>query len=188
MRVLAGVILLMLLAIGVVAGRPQGANGCSGSVLTFEDAIRLSDGAIYAGRVTRAEAAGEAWQDLTIAIDLVVRGPASRDVPRAQAGVACEGISEGEWGYVVRGIHDEPDPRATNMFFRMSSTAAREALHSAGLPDTSTATRPANGPRDSWHGALLVIAALAGFGLSAGWLGTRRRGLAPAMSTDIAER
>jgi hypothetical protein len=188
MRVLGAVILLTLVALGGGAGRPQSASGCSGSALTFAEAIGLSDGAIYAGRVTRVETAGEAWLDLTIDVDLVVRGPASRNVPRAQAGVACEGISEGEWGYIVRGIHDERDQRATNMFFRMSSTAARDALQSAGLPDTSAATWHGNGRPGSWHQALLLIAAVAGFGLTAGWPGIRRRGIPPAMSSDISER
>ena len=175
MRILGAAILMTLVAVAGVAERPEGASGCSGSVLEFEDAIRLSDGAIYAGRVTGVEAVGEAWTDLTIDIDLVVRGPASRHVPRAQAGVACEGIVEGQWGYIVRGIHDARDARATNMFFRMSSAAARDALHSAGLPDTSTAARAANEPSGIWPGGLLGMVAVASFGLTAQWLGSRRR-------------
>ena len=175
MRMLGAAFLLTLVAVAGAAARPDVARGCSGSVLLFEDAIRLSDGAIYAGRVTGVKPAGEAWIDLTIDVDLVVRGTASRHVPRAQAGVACDGIVEGQWGYIVRGIHDARDARATNMFFRMSSAAARDALHSAGLPDTSTATRAADEPSDTWRGALLAIVAVAGFGFSAQWLGYRRR-------------
>lgn len=173
MRTFVAVFLLVLVAAGGIAARPDIATGCSGSVLEFEDAIRLSDGAIYAGRITGAEMAGEAWIDLTIEIDLVVRGPASRHVPRAQAGVACEGISTGEWGYIVRGIHDARDARATNMFFRISPATARDALNSAGLPDTSTATPAGNERSDIWLGALLAIVAVAGFAVSAQWLGSR---------------
>ena len=175
MRVLGAAILMALAAVLGAGASPEGANGCSGSVLEFEDAIRLSDGAIYAGRVTGVETAGEAWIDLTIDIDLVVRGPARRHVPRAQAGVACDGIREGEWGYIVRGIHDARDPRATNMFFRISPAAARDAIRSAGLPDTSTATPTANEASDTWRGALLAVVAVAGSAVSALWLGSRRR-------------
>jgi len=185
---LGAAILLTLVAVAGAGARPDGAAGCSGSVLEFEDAIRLSEGAIYAGRVSDAEPAGEAWTDLTIDIDLVVRGPGSRHVPRAQAGVACDGISEGEWGYIVRGVHDALDPRATNLFFRISPATARDALRSAGLPDTSTAPRAANEPSDIWHGALLAIVAIAGFGLSARWLATRRSVQMPTISGDIPER
>ena len=184
---LGAAFLLTLVAVAGAAARPEVARACSGSVLVYEDAIRLSDGAIYAGRVTGVEPAGEAWIDLTIDVDLVVRGPASRHVPRAQAGVACNGIVEGQWGYVVRGVHDA-QRSATNLFFRISTSAAREALHSAGLPDTSTATRSAREPSDTWHGALLAIAVVAGFGFSAQWLGYRRRSRALVISGDIPQR
>jgi hypothetical protein len=153
-------------------------------VLSFEDAIRLSDGAIYAGRVTNAQTVDLFWIDLTIDIEVVVRGPAARQVPRAQAGAACDGIREGEWGYVVRGIHDSQDPRASNLFYRISRSAARSVLDAAGLPDTSTSTVGAN-ERGAWPWPLVAIIAVVAFAFSTRWSwGTRRRGRTRLIEDD----
>lgn len=174
MRAVRVAIFLSLVAAAGVAARPEAASACVGSVLSFKDAIALSEGAIYAGRISRTEIVDQFWIDLTIDIDLVVRGPASGEVPRAQAGAACDGIREGEWGYIVRGVHDSQDPRADNLFFRISRSAARAALDAAGLPDTSTATDHADAPPDILPWPLLAVVAVAGFWVSAHHLGRDR--------------
>jgi hypothetical protein len=136
----AGVALvIVVVGLGSTALRPAAVSACTGVALDFDDALRLSDGAIYAGRITRAETAATFWVDLTIDVDRVVRGPVATRVPRAQAGHVCDGIQVGQYGYIVRGILN-PDygPDKQDMFFRGTRSDARAALLAAGLPDTST--------------------------------------------------
>ena len=161
-RVVSVALVLLIVGLGSAALRPATVSACTGVALDFDDALGLSDGAVYAGRITRAEAAATFWVDLTIDIDRVVRGPASTRVPRAQAGHVCDGIQVGEYGYIVRGILN-PDygPDRQDMFFRISQSDARAALIAAGLPDTST---PSGGetptsPTTPWTWLALWLAA-----------------------------
>ena len=142
MRVLGATLLFILAGTVVTAWRPEAASACTGRVLDFRDAIRLSDGPIYAGRITRAESAATFWVDVTIDIDLVVRGPAATRVRRAQAGQVCDGILAGQWGYMVRDVRDPdyPESKHDDLFFRVSPSYGRSVLRAAGLPDTSTAS------------------------------------------------
>lgn len=194
MRAVLVAILLSLVAAAGTAVRPETARACVGSELSFKDAVLLSDGAIYAGRISRTEIVDQFWIDLTIDIDLVVRGAASREVSRAQAGAACDGIREGEWGFIVRGIHDARDPRADNLFFRMSRSEARAALDAAGLLDTSTPpTAPAEAPDMTpmplLAGGLLAAAWYAAHQLGRGrWRRSRRRDSPVSDATLPTER
>jgi hypothetical protein len=140
MRVVGLALLLVVVGLAVAAWRPEAASACTGRTLDFEDALRASNGAIYAGRITRAEAAATFWVDLTIDIDHIVRGPAATRVRRAQAGYVCDGIQVGQYGYIVRGVRDPqfPGTGSEDVFIRISRSAARAALIAVGLPDTST--------------------------------------------------
>lgn len=139
-RTLAAALVLVIVGLGWSAVSPAAMSACSGVILDFEDALPISDGAIYAGRITRANVADTFWIDLAIDVDGVVRGPAAERVPRAQAGHVCDGIRVGEYGYIVRGVlNPEHGPERQDLFFRVSQSDARAALIAAGLPDTSTA-------------------------------------------------
>ena len=148
MRAIAAALLLVVAGMTAGASRPEVVSACVGRYLDFEDAIGMSDGAIYAGRITRAEIADTFWFDVTIDIDFVVRGQASTRVRRAQAGHVCDGIQVGQHGYMVLGVRDAnfPGSDPEDLFFRVSRSRARAALIAAGLPDTSTSsdaeTRP----------------------------------------------
>lgn len=119
MRVVGVALLLIVTGLAATAWRPEVASACTGRTLDFEDAIGMSNGAIYAGRIKRAEPAAVFWVDLTIDIDLVSRGPAVTQVRRAQAGHVCDGIRVGQYGYMVRGVHDPEYPGADldDLFF-----------------------------------------------------------------------
>jgi hypothetical protein len=151
-RVISIALVLLVVGFGSAAVRPAAVSACSGVALDLEDALRLSDGAVYAGRISRAEMADTFWVDLTIDIDRVVRGPADSRVRRVQAGHVCDGIQVGQYGYIVRGI-ENPDygPGQQDMFFRVSRSEARTALLAAGLPDTST---PSPGETPTAHTSL----------------------------------
>jgi hypothetical protein len=166
-RTVRVVLVLVLVGIGLAAVRPAPVSACVGVNIEFEDALRLSHGAIYAGRITRADDAYSFWIDLSIDIDRVVRGPAAVRVPKAQAGHICDGIQVGQYGYIVRDvINPEDGPGKRDLFFRVGWYYARAALIAAGLPDTSTApaasTRTAPEVPWSWLGfwlaATLVLA------------------------------
>jgi hypothetical protein len=139
-RTVGAALVLVIVGLGLTAVRPATVSACTGVTLDFEDALPLSDGAIYAGRITRADIADYFWIDLTIDIERVVRGPATQRVSRAQAGHVCDGIQVGQYGYIVREVlNPEYGPEKQDLFFRVSQSDARAALLAAGLPDTSTA-------------------------------------------------
>ena len=148
MRVVGGAVLLLVVGLAAAAWRPEAASACTGRTLDFKDAISLSNGAIYAGRIRRAERAATFWTDLSIDIDLVVRGPAATRLRRAQAGYVCDAILVGQYGYIVRGVRDPQYSGAglSDLFFRVGGSLtrsdARGALAAAGLPDTSTLPDP----------------------------------------------
>lgn len=153
---------LLIVSLGLGALRPAAVSACSGVTLDFKDALPLSDGSIYSGRITRADIADTFWIDLTIDIDRVVRGPADQRVPRAQAGHACDGIQIGQYGYIVRDVlNPEHGPEAQDLFFLVSQSDARAALLAAGLPDTSTAPEGAtrSAPALPWTWLALWLAA-----------------------------
>jgi hypothetical protein len=146
------VIAFLLAIVGFVGSgfEPDPARACVGRRLDLSKVVRLSNGAIYSGRVVRADPADTFWIDLVVDVDRVVRGPADSRIPRAQAGNVCDGIRVGEYGYVV---HDVPDPAFPNgdrfeVFIESSRADARSVLIAAGLPDTSTGT-DANPPRSA---------------------------------------
>ena len=161
-RVVGVALLLVTVGLGSAALRPAAVNACVGVALDFEDALGMTNGAIYAGRITRAEPAATFWVDLTIDIDRVVRGPVATRVPRAQAGHVCDGIQVGQHGYIVRGILD-PDygPDRHDMFFRVSPSEAQTALIAAGLPDTSTPSggKTTTAPTTPWTWLALWLTA-----------------------------
>jgi len=162
----------------VASGQPSGANACSGRYLEFADALALSNGAVYSGRVTRAEAADTFWIDMTIDIDHVVRGPAAGRIRRAQAGIVCDGIRANEYGYVVRGVLDPLEPPSDerlDLFFRISTTAAEAALQAAGMPITSTAPSSGEETRPIVPLAWLGLWSATAFVLAAYRLRGRRR-------------
>jgi hypothetical protein len=152
-----GILLLALMS------RPEAAAACEGESISFEDAIRKADGAIYAGRITRADYRAGGY-DITVDVQSVVRGPAAERIRRAYPGSYCDGIGTGQWGYVVRKVPDLYDPtRRHDLFFRIGRYYGRSALASAGLPDTATAldTRPTAASRSL--GWLAVLAGAASF-------------------------
>jgi hypothetical protein len=160
-RVAGVALILVIVGLGAAAWRPAAVSACVGVTLDFEDALRLSDGAIYAGRITRAETAATFWIDLTIDIDRVVRGPAATRVSRAQAGDVCDGIQVGQYGYIVRGVLDpEYGPDKHDVFFRINRSDARAALIAAGLPDTSTTSegKSPSAPATPWTWLALWLA------------------------------
>lgn len=164
MRAVCAATLLVLVGMVATAVRPDPISACVGRILAFEDAIRMSDGPIYAGRITRAEYAETFWMDVTIDIDIVVRGPAATRVRRAQAGDICDGIRVGEWGYIVRGVRDPhwPGTGPDDVFFAISRSKARTALSAAGLPNTSSAVdaipQEASGVPWAWLAVWFVAA------------------------------
>ncbi len=138
-RMIGVALLLVIVGLTDAAWRPEAVSACTGRALEFEDALRVSTGSIYAGRIIRAETADTFWVDLTIDIDRVVRGPAAARVRRAQAAYVCDGIQVGQYGYIVRGVGDPDYPSDDqDVFIRVSRSDARAALIAAGLPDTST--------------------------------------------------
>lgn len=162
MRTFGAALVLVIVGLGLAAVRPAAVSACSGVTLAFEDALSLSDGAIYAGRVTRADTTNTFWVDLTIDIDRVVRAPATERVPRAQAGNVCDGIEVGQYGYIVRDVlNPEHGPDKQDLFFRVSRFDARAALIAAGLPDTSAAPDGATrgAPAMPWTWLALWLAA-----------------------------
>jgi len=181
MRVVCATFLLIMAGTVVTASRPEAASACVGRVLDFRDAIGLSDGPIYAGRITRAETAATFWMDVTIDIDLVVRGPAATRVRRAQAGSVCDGIRAGEWGYMVRGVRDPgyPESKHFDLFFRVGPSYARNALRAAGLPDTSTAPGFESGIVPNLPWVWLALSSCIGFVVAYRGLGRHRRENSP---------
>ena len=139
--------------------------------MNFAEAIRLSDGAIYAGRIARVDVVDGFWSALRIEIDHVARGPAAVRVARAQAGNVCEGIRVGEYGFIVRGV-DDPYSATEDMFFAISKSAGMGALHAAGLPDSSTADVNRRAPVDP--SVWVLFWATATFGLAYVLLRARR--------------
>ena len=174
MRVLGATLLLILASMVVTAWRPEAASACSGRNLDLRDAIGLSHGPIYAGRITRAESAATFWVDVTIDIDLVVRGPAATRVRRAQAGDVCDGILAGEWGYMVRDVRDPeyPESKHNDLFFHVSPSYGRNVLRAAGLPDTSTASGVPNENVPSVPWGWLALSS--GIGFVVAYRGLRR--------------
>ncbi|HEU0234974.1 MAG TPA: hypothetical protein VFR14_00895 [Candidatus Limnocylindrales bacterium] len=139
-RTVGAALVLVVVGLGLTAVRPATVSACTGVTLDFEDALSLSDGAIYAGRITGADIANYFWVDLTIDIERVIRGPAVQRLSRAQAGHVCDGIQVGQYGYIVRDVlNPEYGPKKQDFFFRVNQSDARAALLAAGLPDTSTA-------------------------------------------------
>ena len=169
---LRAVILAMVVAFGLVASTPDEVAACVGRTMNFATAIRLSDGAIYAGRILGADDVDQFWKSLDIDIDVVVRGPAPPRVGRAQAGSVCDGIRVGEYGWIVRGV-DDPYSSTEDLFFAISESAGRGALAAAGLPDTSTANVNSK-PRID-QSAWLLVWAIATFGLAYLHLRARQR-------------
>jgi hypothetical protein len=165
-------VVFLVAALGLSAlGQPLAAAACSGPTLSLEDAVAKSDGAIYAGRITRATPT-TFWMDISIDVDVVVRGSAATELPRAQAAPsACEPIRVGEYGFIVRGISD-PENSSEDRFYVLSRSAGLAALAEVGLPDTAMA-----GPADAAP-ALPVgpaLAGLAGFiAIVATWRRVRR--------------
>jgi hypothetical protein len=137
--------LAAVIAIGLAASAPPDAAACSGRLMNFAEAIRLSDGAIYSGRIVRVDVVDGFWNALEIEIDHVARGPAAVRVGRVQAGNVCEGIRVGEYGWIVREV-DDPFSATEDMFFGISESAGLGALRGAGLPDTSTAESTSSAP------------------------------------------
>ena len=153
----AGVLLLALLS------RPEGAAACEGESISFEDAIRKSDGAIYAGRVTSADYRFGSY-DISVDVQAVVRGLAAERIRRAYPGSYCDGIAAGQWGYVVRKVPDLYDPtRRHDLFFRIGKYYGRSALASAGLPDTGIALDTERAAAAGPLGWLAVLAGAASF-------------------------
>lgn len=143
MRVIGVALALVVACLAASAARPEATSACMGRILEFKDAIGMSDGAIYAGRITRADYATFTI-DVTIDVEHVVRGPGAARVRRAQAGDVCDGIQVGEWGYMVRGVNDPQYGSETDdLFFRVGRFAARNALIAAGMPETSTVSAAA---------------------------------------------
>ena len=175
MRAISVAVLLVAGGLAAAAWRPDAASACTGRTLDFADAIRMSHGAIYAGQITRAHDAASFWIDLTIDIDLVVRGPAATRVRRAQAANVCDGIQVGQYGYIVRGVRDPQYPGNEDVFVRISGSDARAALLAAGLPDTSTLPDAATptAPAVPWAWPVLWLAAA--FVLASRDLRRRRR-------------
>jgi hypothetical protein len=151
---------LLLLAL---LSHPEVAAACEGESISFEDAIRKSDGAIYAGRITRADYRFGSY-DISVDVQAVVRGPAAERIRRAYAGSYCDGIAAGQWGYVVRKVPDLYDPsRRHDLFFRIGGYYGRSALASAGLPDTATPFDAERTPASQSLGWLAVLAGAASF-------------------------
>ena len=139
MRAVGAVLLLVTVALGWGVLTPPGANACTGRLLTFADAVSMSDGPIYAGHITRATKVGVSAVRVTIDVESVVRGPATTTLARVEAGAACDSVLVGQWGYVVRDVRDPEYPEGPDdLFFHIGAATAREALAAAGLPDTST--------------------------------------------------
>ena len=172
------VVAILLVLVGVAAGtvRPEAVSACIGRILAFEDAIHLSDDAIYGGRITRAEISGTFFYDVTMDIDLVVRGPVTPRLRRVQAGDICDGIRVGEWGYIVRDVHDPnwPGSGPDDLFFPIGRYVARNALIAAGLPNTSTLPVDTHEPRSSHPLSLLTIWFVTAFVLALRALARRR--------------
>jgi hypothetical protein len=139
--------LLAAVIVGVGTWQPAVANACSGRHVTLRDAVRASDGAVYAGRITEASPTEIFWVSIRIDIDHVLNGRAASRVERAQAGSVCDGIQVGQYGIVVRGIR-EPLSDNPDLFFAMTRSEAEAALRSLAAPDTSTAPE-APGPADT---------------------------------------
>ena len=181
MRVVGGAVLLLVVGLAAAAWRPEAASACTGRTLDFKDAIGLSNGAIYAGRIKRAGRAATFWTDLSIDIDLVVRGPAATRLRRAQAGYVCDAILVGQYGYIVRGVRDPQYSGAglSDLFFRVSGSLtrsdARAALAAAGLPDTSTLPEPQTQPPPAVPWAWLAFWATTASVLASRRLRGRRR-------------
>ncbi len=176
MRVIGVALVLVVAVLAGSAARPDAASACMGRILEFRDAVGTADGAIYAGRITRADYSTFTI-DVTMDIDHVVRGPADPRVLRAQAGDVCDGINVGEWGYMVRDVrHPDVGSETDDLFFPIGRYAARGALIAAGLPDTSTvpaaaASEPSPNARWAW----LTFWSVAGFLLALRGLSGRRR-------------
>jgi hypothetical protein len=166
--------ILALAALGATASDPKAAHACTGRVLELEDALRMSQGAVYAGHIVRSEPRLGSGYDITIEIDTVVRGPAAPRLRRASTGRACEPIFAGAWGYIVRDVKDPEYPEAVDdLFFRVNRYVGRNAVRAAGLPDTATGPEAPDAIRtDVPWGWLTVWATV--FALTYRRLGQRR--------------
>ena len=186
MRVVAAVALLVLIGLAVGASDPPDARACTGRVVGFDEALRMSEGSVYAGRVRQVEPAGIEAVNAVIDVQLVVRGAGSGTIERLASAVSCEPILVGDWGYVVRDVRDPQYPGAPDdLFFAIGTSIARPILRAAGLPDTSTSTatdaRPQAAPIDAV--ALLVAATLTGYAVMDRRLRSRPTPARPAVDT-----
>lgn len=140
MRVIVAVLALLTVGLGVSISHPEAAHACSGRRLDLKDALRMSHGAVYAGRIERAEPRPGSFRgyDITIDVEIVVRGPAAPRLRRADAGAVCDPIMAGTWGYIVRDVRDPEYPGVIDdLFFRVSRYYGRNAVRAVGLPDTA---------------------------------------------------
>ena len=162
MRVLAGALLLVAASFAANASAPADVRACTGPSIEFAEAVRLSQGSIYAGRIIHVARAPTGSAEITMAVDIVVRGPAHRTLGNVIPPFVCDPIAEGRWGYVVRDVrHPDSLDGSADIFFPIGTSVARAVLRDAGLPDTATSMkepvpRAPNDPR-----VLLIVAATA---------------------------
>jgi hypothetical protein len=141
------------------------ASACSAPVISFRAAIRASHGAILlVGIGSAVHPRDSGVFDLKSHVHAVVRGPAAVRIPRALAGSVCDGIDEGQVGYLVRDV-DHPDLSPhSDLFYAAveggrSLSGMRKALAEIGLPATDVESARTPAP---W---VAVAAGLVAFGV-----------------------
>ena len=161
MRILVSVALLVSLGVMVGASSPPQARACTGPSIEFRDALRFSEGPIYAGRIVHVLRPGAGPAKLTIDVDLVVRAPAARTVTDVIPPFGCDAILKGQWGYIVGDVRDaQYGEGVSTFFFAIDDSVARPALRAVRLPDTGTAIEGPSQARSTGVLALVLAVAL----------------------------
>jgi hypothetical protein len=164
MRVLATAAVLGLGVVTASLSAPLQARACTGPSIEFADAVRSSQGSIYAGRITDVARARTGYSTVTMTVQIVVRGPARETLSRVLPPFVCDSIDEGQWGYMVRDIrHPDYIDGTADVFFGIGNSVARPILRAAGLPDTGTAIEEPSRARSKDAVAVVVAVTLTAY-------------------------